>query len=65
MGNNGKENGNYYDGLLGFRDYWGYRDLWGRMEKEIETTIMGYWGLGIIGVMGIYGEEWKRKWKLL
>ena len=27
----------------------------------METTIMGYWGLGIIGVIGIYGEEWKNK----
>ena len=41
MGNNGKENGNYYNGLLGFRDYWGYRVLWGIMEKKMETTIMG------------------------
>ena len=39
---NGKENGNYYNGLyigvmLGL--YWGYI---GRMEKNMETTIMSY-----------------------
>ena len=45
---NGRENGNYYNGL-----HWGYI---GRMEKKMETTIMGYIGI-ILG-------EWKRKLKL-
>ena len=45
MGNNGKENGNYYlkkiEYILGlYRGYWGYIGI---MEKKMETTIM-YWG---------------------
>ena len=39
---NGKENGNYYNGL--YRDYRAYIGI---MEKKMETTIMGY--IGIIG----------------
>ena len=27
--------------IMGLRDYWGYGDLWGRMEKKMESTIMG------------------------
>ena len=35
---NGKENGNYYNGL-----YWDYIGFYiGIMEKKMETTIMGY-----------------------
>ena len=41
MGNNGKENGNYYS-ILGF--------VWGIMEKKMETTLV-YWGFYLFGEM--------------
>ena len=38
---NGKENGNYYNGLYrDYRVYWGYIGI---MENKMETTII-YWG---------------------
>ena len=43
---NGKENGNYYNGLyrgcIGL--YWGYIGI---MDKKMETTILGY-------ILGLY-----------
>ena len=56
---NGKENGNYYNGLyigvmLGL--YWGYI---GRMEKKMETTIMGYILRLYRVILGLYWENGK------
>ena len=50
---NGKENGNYYKGL--YRDYRGivFKGYIGRMEKKMETTVMGY--IGIFGCLVLDG----------
>ena len=42
-GDNGKENGNYYNGLYYTLILGVYRGNIGIMEKKIETTIV-YWG---------------------
>ena len=45
---NGKENGNYYNGL-----YWGYIGFYiGIMEKKMETTTMGYIGVILGFILG-------------
>ena len=42
-GDNGQENGNYYNGLYRGIVCWGYN--MGIMDKKMETTIMGYIGV--------------------
>ena len=51
VGDNGKENGNYYNYnyIELYRVYRGYRGYIGIMEKNMETTIIGLYR-GYIGV---------------
>ena len=42
-GDNGQENGNYYNGFYRGIVCWGYN--MGIMDKKMETTIMGYIGV--------------------
>ena len=53
MGDNGKENGNYYNGL--YRDY---RVIW--VVVKIMIPFLGTLIMGIIGViLGFYGDNGK------